>query len=73
MQENVYLFKLNRAKYLYLNAAVEDTHGDQRKLDYWIPLLKSLGNPVPPSSDALLAEGFASFFWDKIGSHTQIF
>ena len=29
---NVYLFKLNRAKCLYLNAAVEDSHGDQRKL-----------------------------------------
>ena len=29
---NICLFKLNRAKCLYLNAAVEDTHGDQRKL-----------------------------------------
>ena len=29
---NVYLFKLNRAKHLYLNTAVEDMHGDQRKL-----------------------------------------
>ena len=27
---NIYLFKLNRAKYLYLNVAVEDTHGDQK-------------------------------------------
>ena len=29
---NVYVFKLHKAKCLYLNAAVEDTHGDQRKL-----------------------------------------
>ena len=29
---NIYLFKLNRAKCLYMNATVEDTHGDQRKL-----------------------------------------
>ena len=29
---NVYLFKLNRARHLYLNAAVEDMYGDQRKL-----------------------------------------
>ena len=36
---NIYLFKLNRAKSLYLNAAVEDTHGDQRKL---LGLLDSL-------------------------------
>ena len=29
---NIYLHKLNRAECLYLTAAVEDTHGDQRKL-----------------------------------------
>ena len=29
---NVYLLKLKRAKCLYLNAAVEDTQGDQKKL-----------------------------------------
>ena len=29
---NVYLYKLNRAKCLYLNAAIEDTQGDQWKL-----------------------------------------
>ena len=29
---NIYLYKLNRAKCLYLNAAVEDTCGDQGKL-----------------------------------------
>ena len=38
---NIYLFKLNRAKCLYLNTAVEDTHGDQRKL---FGLLDSLTN-----------------------------
>ena len=62
---NVYLFKLNRTKHLYLNAAVEDTHGDQRKL---FGLLDSLtkepgGNSMPPGSDASLAEGFAHFFF----------
>ena len=64
---NMYLYKINRAKCLYLNAAVEDTHGDQRKL---FGLLDSLtkepeGNPMPPGSDVSLAEGFACFFWDK--------
>ena len=64
---NIYLYKLNRAKCLYLNAAVEDIHGDQRKL---FGLLDSLtkepgGNPMQPSSDASLAQGFACFFWDK--------
>ena len=59
---------LNRAKCLYLNAAVEDTHGDQRKL---FGLLDSLtkepgGKPMPPGSDSSLAEGFVSFFQDKI-------
>ena len=43
---NVYLYKLNRAKCLYLNAAIEDIHGDQWTfLDSWTPLLKSLGEP----------------------------
>ena len=65
---NVYLYKLNRAKYLYLSAAIEDTQGGQWKL---FGLLDSLnkepgGNPVLPGLDALLAEGFASFFQDKI-------
>ena len=44
---NVYLYKVHRAKCLYLNAAIEDTHGDQQKL---FGLLDSLteepgGNP----------------------------
>ena len=61
---NVYLFKLNRAKHLYLNATVEDMHSDQRKL---FGLLDSLtkepgGNSMPPGSDTSLAEGFACFF-----------
>ena len=65
---NVYLFKLNRAKCQYLNAALKDTHGDQRKL---LLLLDSLskehgGNPMPPGPDASLAEGFVCFFSDKI-------
>ena len=29
---NIYLYNMNRANCLYLNEAVEDTHGDQRKL-----------------------------------------
>ena len=29
---NVYLHKLNRAKYLYWKASIEDTYGDQQKL-----------------------------------------
>ena len=64
---NIYLFKLNRAKCIYLNAAVEDTHSDQRKL---FGLLDSLTkehgeNAMPPGSDASLAEGFACIFQDK--------
>ena len=48
--------------------AVEETHGDQKKL---FGLLNSLtiepmGNQVPPGSEESLAEGFASFFQEKI-------
>ena len=65
---NVYLFKLNRSKHLYLDVAVQDMYGDQRKL---FGLLDSLtkepeGNSMPPGSNASLAEGFACFFWYNI-------
>ena len=41
---NVYLYKLNRAKCLYLNAPIENTWGDQWKLfRLWTSSLKSLG------------------------------
>ena len=58
-----------------MNAAVEDTHGDQRKL---FGLLDSLtkepgGNPMPPHSDASLAEGFACFVQDKIETICKTF
>ena len=62
---NIYLLKLQGAKCLYLNTAVEDTQGDQRKL---FGLLDSLtkepgGNLMPLGCDASLAEGFAGFFF----------
>ena len=65
---NVYLYKLNRAKCLYLNAAIEDTQGDQQKLFGLLDFLTKEpgGNPMPPGSDVSLAEGFASFFLDNI-------
>ena len=48
--------------------AVKETHGDQKKL---FGLLNSLtiepmGNQLPPGSEESLAEGFASFFQEKI-------
>ena len=65
---NIYLQKLKKAKCLYLNTAVEETHGNQKKL---FGLLDSLtkeptGNQLPPGSEESLADGFASFFWEKI-------
>ena len=65
---NIYLLKLKRAKCPYLNTAVEDTQSGQRKLfGLWDSLTKEPGgNPMPPGSDASLAEGFACFFHDKI-------
>ena len=53
---NIYLLKLKRAKCLYLNTAVGETQGDQRKL---FGLLDSLtkepgGNPLPLGCDAFL-------------------
>ena len=67
-RNNIYLLKLKKAKCLYLNAAVEDTQGDQRKL---FGLLDSLtkesgGNPMPPGSDASLAEALHAFFMIKL-------
>ena len=61
---NIYLLKLKRAKCLYLNTAVEETQGNQKKI---FGLLDSLtkeprGNLMPLGSDASLAEGFAGFF-----------
>ena len=60
---NIYLFKLKKAKCLHLNAAVEDTQGHQRKLFGSLDSLTEEpgGNPMPPGSDASLAEGFACF------------
>ena len=51
-----------------MNTAVEETHGNQKKL---FGLLDSLtkeptGNQLPPASEESLADGFASFFWEKI-------
>ena len=68
------MFKLNRAKYLYLNTAVEDTHGDHRKL---FGLLDSCtkepeGNQMPPGSDASLEEGFACFSGIKLKLYTNL-
>ena len=65
---NIYLQKLKKAKCLYLNTAVEETQGNQKKL---FGLLDSLtkeptGNQLPPGSEESLADGFASFFWGKI-------
>ena len=65
---NIYLQKLKKAKCLYLNTAVEETHGNQKKL---FGLLNSLtkepiGNQLPPGSEESLADGFAAFFWEKI-------
>ena len=64
---NIYLLKLKRAKCLYLNTAVEETQGDQRKL---FGLLDSLtkepgGNLMSLVCDASLAEGFAGFFFQE--------
>ena len=63
---NIYLQKLKIAKCLYLNTAVEETHGNQKKL---FGLLNSLtkepiGNQLPPGSEESLADGFAAFFWE---------
>ena len=64
---NIYLQKLKIAKCLYLNTAVEETHGNQKKL---FGLLNSLtkepiGNQLPPGSEESLADGFAAFLWEK--------
>ena len=65
---NIYLVKLKKAKCLYLNTAVENTHGNQRKL---FRLLESLtkepgGNLMPQGCDESLADGFACFFHETI-------
>ena len=65
---NIYLQKLKKVKSLYLNTAVEETQGNQKKL---FGLLDSLteepkGNPLPLGSEESLAGGFASFFLEKI-------
>ena len=71
---NIYLQKLKKAKCLYLNTAVEETQGNQKKL---FGLLNSLtkepiGNQLPPGSEEWLADGFASFFREKNWSYMQI-
>ena len=63
----IYLLKLKKAKFPYLNTAVENTHGNQRKL---FGLLDSLtkepgGNLMPQGCDESLADGFACFFMKK--------
>ena len=65
---NIYIQKLKKAKCLYLNTAVEETHGNQKKL---FGLLNSLtkepiGNQLPPDNEESLADGFAAFFQEKI-------
>ena len=65
---NFYLQELKNAKCRYLNMAVEETHGDQKKL---FGLLNSLTiepmrNQLPPGSEESLAEGFTFFFQEKI-------
>ena len=57
---NIYILKLKRAKCLYLNTAVEETQGNQKKI---FGLLDSLtkeprGNLMPLGSEASLARGF---------------
>ena len=72
---NIYLLKLKKAKCLYLNTAVENTHRNQRKL---FGLLDSLtkepgGNPMPQGCDESLEDGFACFFHDKIKKICETF
>ena len=72
---NIYIQKLKKAKYLYLNTAVEEIHGNQKKL---FGLLNSLtkeqiGNQLPTGNKESLADGFAAFFWEKIESICKSF
>ena len=65
---NIYILNLKRAKYLYLNTAVEETQGNEKKL---FGLLNSLtkepsGNLMPSGSETSLAKGFAGFVQEKI-------
>ena len=65
---NIYLQKLKKAKCLYLNTAVEETQGNQKKLFGLLDSLtkEPMGNQLPPGSEESLTDGFASFFWEKL-------
>ena len=61
---NIYLLELKNAKCQYLNMAVEETHGDQKKL---FGLLNSLtidpmGNQLPPGSGRVTGRGLRILF-----------
>ena len=65
---NIYLQRLKKAKSLYLNTAVEETLGNQKKLFGLLDSLRKepMGNQLPPGSEESLADSFASFFWEKL-------
>ena len=65
---NIYLQKLKKAKCLYLNTAVEETQGNQKKLFGLLDSLtkEPMRTQLPPGSEESLADGFASFFQEKI-------
>ena len=65
---NIYLQKLKKAKCLYLNTAVEEIQGNQKKLFGLLDSItkEPMGNQLPPDSEESLADGFASFFGKKL-------
>ena len=71
---NIYFLKLKKAKCLYLNTAVEEAQGNQKKI---FGLLDSLtkeprGYLRPSGSEASLAEGFAGFFQEKMKVYVNL-
>ena len=70
---NIYLYKQNRVKCLYLNATVEDTHSDQRNLFGLLDsLTKEPGGNYGTHSDISLEKALDAFSRIKLKPYTNL-